>query len=541
VYVFCLFSQYFIILMFISLQQINSNTMDGLKNACEAAGMLNEPADVLTITTLKGINSPSAPLSSSSSGHNITSEEGPNGFSSSPPTKERAQPKMVSHKMVNSCSQTEEDRHFVRNQAVSTDDTSDRKYMSAFGEKAVYKVSSSKSSGEKGSNSSVGAWELIRGKIDSVTGRRNSKERTRDEKKRLSQLAQPTFKREQDDAIAELDNVIESCGRKQNGSNLKRSKRREKEIEKNGGTWPKCRSGPVIEHGTGTILHPRKHKERLPLSVLLSNPPKYPPEGFHNRQDKENQNHQKHQNSLHDHEVPCSAFKSLDGSMVQFSKSGQLLATQKSFLPAPQPRDLTMERKSSSEIERERDRLSALTPSDTSIDFSVKSGNIEKEVLEYYVKKKSSKHSQSDSESNMSPVETLIPSIPPYGVPNKSGTVDRGPSHSRIHSHGSPTSMHPSLIRPPLSLPHYQFTPFPIAPMSHPHPHPHSAGSSIIHNQRYWSPTHLPSSQSGESMMSATAVDTRQYCFEPPYSPPPQVKIINLHDIETYKLIEMVL
>jgi len=51
--------------------------------------------------------------------------------------------------------------------------------------------------------------------------------------------------------------------------------RKTKELDKNGGTWPKARSGPVIEHGTGTILHPRKNKERLPLSVLLNNPPSW--------------------------------------------------------------------------------------------------------------------------------------------------------------------------------------------------------------------------------------------------------------------------
>lgn len=54
--------------------------------------------------------------------------------------------------------------------------------------------------------------------------------------------------------------------------------RKSKELDKNGGTWPKARSGPVIEHGTGTIFHPRKTKERLPLSVLLNNPPSWSPQ-----------------------------------------------------------------------------------------------------------------------------------------------------------------------------------------------------------------------------------------------------------------------
>lgn len=377
------------------------------------------------------------------------------------------------------------------------DSLSDRakNLSSAFGERAVYKVTMPPA--EKPNTQSVKAWDVFVEKLVGV--RRNSKERNRDDKKRLSHVT--TYEREKDDAIAELDNVIDSeldndpYRGKNTGTVVKRSKRREKEMEKNRGTWPKCRSGPVIEHATGTILHPRKTKGRLPLSVLLNSFPKYPPDNY-----KENNSINSNANLR---ELPCSTFKSLDTSMMQYSKSGQLLATQKSFLPAPQP--LNAELKTSSELER-NERLSALTPSDTSIDFSVKSGNIEKEVLEYYMqKKKTMKHSQSDSESNRSPVESL----PAY---LKTSTAERVPSHSRIHSHGSPTAIHASLVRPPFSLPH--FAPF---SMGHPHPHPHS--TNISHTQRYYSPNHLQSSQSGESMLSG---DNRPYSFEPPYSPSPQ-------------------
>jgi len=51
--------------------------------------------------------------------------------------------------------------------------------------------------------------------------------------------------------------------------------RKSKELDKISGTWPKARSSPVIEHGTVTILHPLKNKERLPLYVLLDNPPSW--------------------------------------------------------------------------------------------------------------------------------------------------------------------------------------------------------------------------------------------------------------------------
>ena len=61
------------------------------------------------------------------------------------------------------------------------------------------------------------------------------------------------------------------------GTTKSKKKRKDRESFKNGGTWPRARGGPVIEQGTGTILHPHKqYKERKPLSELLTNMPKYP-------------------------------------------------------------------------------------------------------------------------------------------------------------------------------------------------------------------------------------------------------------------------
>lgn len=476
--------------------------MDGLKSASEAMAIVDEPCDVLTITTLKGSMSP---INSHSSGQIVTSEEERGCFSGSNATSKPV--KRTCQRMVNSCSQTDEERFLGVNNHGVGEEFMDKRYLSsAFGvnERAVYKVS--KSTMEKQSNS--GAWEMIREKIDIVRGRRHSKERNRentDEKKHHRNSSPNTFEQERDDAIAELDSVIESYHRKTSGSGLKRSRRRGKELEKNGGTWPKARNGPMIEHGTGTILHPRKHKERLPLSELLNNPPKYPPDTVHYCSNGGSEQPSRPISIAHDRAVSCSAaYKVQDSnSLMLFNKAGGLLCTQKSFTPTPF-KELMCENKSSTEFnrDRERDRLSVLAPSDGSIDFSVKSGNIGKEVLEYYAKKKSSKYPPSDSESNISPVESLTPSLP---------------SHSRIHSqlYGVPATVHPSLVR---SLPHYPFTPFHV---THPHPHPHSDSVTTSLPARYPSPTHLPSSQSGESI---GLPDSRSYCFEPPYSPAPQVR-----------------
>ncbi|PSN54915.1 hypothetical protein C0J52_01656 [Blattella germanica] len=486
---------------------INNKPMDGLKSAREAMAIMDEPCDILTITTLKGSTSP---VNSNSSGQILTSEEDRGFISSSSNSSKPA--KKTNQRMVNSCSQTEEERLLsVNNHGTTEEYMSDKRYLtSAFGvnERGVYKVN--KSPMEKHSNS--GAWDMIRGKIEFFGGRRLSKERNRDsadDKKHHRNSSPNNFERERDDAIAELDSVIDSISpidhRKTSGSGLKR-RRRGKELEKNGGTWPKARNGPMIEHGTGTILHPRKHKERLPLSELLNNPPKYPPDTVHYSEQSS-----RPVSIAHDRAVSCAAPSSYKTSetntLMHFNKSGGLLCTQKSFTPTPF-KDLMCENKSSQEFnrDRERDRLSGLAPSDGSIDFSVKSGNIGKELLEYYAKKKSSKYPPSDSESNISPVESLTPSLP---------------SHSRIHSqlYGVPaTAVHSSLVR---SLPHYPFTPFQLA---HPHPHPHSDSMTTSLPARYPSPTHLPSSQSGESI---GLPDSRSYCFEPPYSPTPQINLLN--------------
>ncbi|XP_060857189.1 disks large homolog 5-like isoform X2 [Metopolophium dirhodum] len=81
---------------------------------------------------------------------------------------------------------------------------------------------------------------------------------------------------DQKDAIAELDSATDAFkphpALPTTTKYLNRH-RKSKELDKISGTWPKTRSSPVIEHGTGTILHPRKNKERWPLSILFNNLP----------------------------------------------------------------------------------------------------------------------------------------------------------------------------------------------------------------------------------------------------------------------------
>ncbi|XP_016842618.1 disks large homolog 5 isoform X4 [Nasonia vitripennis] len=207
---------------------INSKPMEGVTSSHEAMTILNDTStDVLTITTLKGI-----PLTASSSADTLPID---GSFS---PEKQ---------KMVNSCSQTEQERMMLK---ASSDDYDRRCMMSSnFGDRSVYKVSKSLSNEKTGISN---AWENFREKIDIVRGRRHSKDR--DDKKKSHRNSSPnTFEQEQD-AIAKLDSVIESYHKKTNNGNngvLKRSKRRG--VGTNGGGTGSGISGTSgVSSGSGT-------------------------------------------------------------------------------------------------------------------------------------------------------------------------------------------------------------------------------------------------------------------------------------------------
>ncbi|KAL0275028.1 UNVERIFIED_CONTAM: hypothetical protein PYX00_003016 [Menopon gallinae] len=286
----------------------------------------------------------------------------------------------------------------------------------------------SKSNSRAKSSGSTGTWNTIMEKFHNVTGPKTSKR----EEKKVRNISPPVdaFEREQDDAIAELDSVIDTYHPKQ-------SKPKEKGLEQNGGTWPKVRGGPIIHQGTGTILHPRKTKVRLPLSDILPN----------NSVNKYQNDFPRRTNT----QRPVSDF-------VPFTKSGQLLDS----FPSASFKDTSLE----FERDPDRDTLSVLAPSDGSLDLSVKSGNTGKDVIDYYACRRN-RYVASDSESNMSPVETSLP------------------SHVRGHSQLCPSTG----LR---SLSHYSYT-------HHPHPHVFT---------RYPSPTHIPFTHSGDSIGGFSSFDT---------------------------------
>lgn len=440
--------------------------MDGVTSAHEATSILNDhTSDVLTITTLKGI-----PLPASGSAEAISMDA-----SFSIPEKQ---------KMVNNCSQTEQERLLLK---ANSDAYYERRYITPnFGDRSVYKVSKSMSS-EKPSGGISNAWDNIRDKISFPRGRKHSKDRE-EKKKRHRNLSPSTFDQEQaTEAIAELDSVLESeetgdhhkkGGEVKNGVVLKRSKRRGTEKgEKNGGTWPKARGGPLIQNGTGTILHPRKTKERLPLSVLLNQPPKY--ESYNYNRVSNPIPLMNFSNVSNRHTV----YKAVETPVPVFSKSGQLFG-QKSFTPGIQFKDISIDsKKSASDLDASDSRLaSSLGPSESSIDFSVKS--------DYITTKKQ------DSQQ-----------------PSSSRTEQHSRVYSQLYASGGATPGPRSGPQISVGPGNFSFPAYGHA-HAHAHPHPHQQNSSLC--SRYPSPPSLPSAQSGESI---GLPDARSFCFEPPYSP----------------------
>lgn len=443
--------------------------MDTVTSVHEAMAILNDTTvDVLTITTLKGIPVPSAASSETMTMDGFAAEK---------------------QKMVNSCSQTEQERMMLK---ASSDDY-ERRYLSTnFAERNVAYKAAKSVSGEKSSGIS-NAWDNFREKIDIVRGRKHgSKER--DDKKKSHRNSSPNTYEQEQDAIAELDSVIDSYHKKTNNGVLKRSKRRgaEKE-EKNGGTWPKARGGPLIQNGTGTILHPRKTKERFPLSVIL---PKYdnysrisnptPLTSFSNVSNRH------------------TVYKAVETPLPSFTKSGQLYS-QRSFTPAVQFKDIPIDKKPAEFVEsastaETRLGSSALAPSETSIiDFSLKSGGRD---LDYF------------AAASKRPQKYTTPAGSETQTP-ESALQQHNRAHSQLYSAGSSSGPRQQIVTTAAAAGNFPFSHSYVPAHSHHshHPQPNSLSS------RYPSPPSLPSAQSGESI---GLPDARSYCFEPPYSPAPQ-------------------
>ncbi|XP_043192461.1 disks large homolog 5-like [Amphibalanus amphitrite] len=275
---------------------------------------------------------------------------------------------------------------------------------------------------------------------DIVCSGRRSKERSAPTEARIDDEAQ--------NVLDQFNAVLESSEK------ADKRRRRGRRREERNGTWPKYRGGGgaggsteltalAAAAGAATVSRPGRRRERMPLSMLVDDTTKL------------DKSYEKSEESL---------------AASPFDPYNYLLREQYGAARAPPPPDLG----------------ASLTPSDTSIDFSVKSVKLDKEGLEYYTKK-SGKYSQSDSESNVSPVETgssLAVTYLTEGAAAAAGGA-AGPAAGRAHLrslYGSPVSFVP-----------------PYMPYTHTHTHTHAPTS------RYSSPVpvHLSAVSAAEQRRSA--------------------------------------
>ena len=258
----------------------------------------------------------------------------------------------------------------------------------------------------------------------------------------------------EDLALAELDSVINSYhssssggGAKSTGEKGKRSRRNKESHSrgggsgidpvggnpfKNGGTWPRTRGGPIIDYGTGTILHPQKHKkERLPLKELLSNLPNYPPETSTSQVSKKKTEHsEKPSGQQHPHNISAPAevvrrnedlfsrgnhMRGVDPSSAGISVANNTSTSSRRARPVTaydilnDPRYVNMDptksnmlpldnREGSSRKSSIREAAVIAPLSPTAIDNSVKSAQMGKEIIERYLKKSKTSTSPQYSE-----------------------------------------------------------------------------------------------------------------------------------------------
>jgi len=528
---------------------INEANMDHVRSVQDATALLNQAHDVLSITLQKNSTS-YGPLSSSSSGHCMMEDDklcSPKTFSAATsPIKEtiRHGSRELVKKLISRDVQTE-------------------KYAGGFNSSSssekVYNVT------KAGSRESKSPWgqftETVKEKLETVRGRRYSKEQgerdrhdtsdasrrsesghysdsgrrfgsSRGESSHSREHEPKPFDQDKEDALAELDSVLNSyhIGANGKGNGSSKKKRKDRDSFKNGGTWPRARGGPVIEHSTGTILHPHKYKERLPLSELLSNVPKYPIEQGESRLEdikqeppsviyREDQRARYSRNKYRDHRATTYDLVSSYAErqdLVAGNQSYHLLAQSISRDSSLGDRLKSISRDGSED--RKGGYMSALTPSDTSIDDSVKSGNVGKDVLLKYLKHKPSRLATSDSD-HTSPIEQLSPPLTMQSNSLYKPDLPKSTAEYYHHVHG------PSLTRP---------APSGFSPYFPSHQHPPTPASMALHqimsSPRYSSPPPLlPPTVSGESILGSPIPrpyedHSRLY---PPLEPPQSLSSIS--------------
>ncbi len=251
-----------------------------------------------------------------------------------------------------------------------------------------------------------------------------------------------------------------------------------------GGTWPRTRGGPVIDQGTGTILHPQKvKKERLPLSELLNNLPKYPPEKKKSSGGHSEQIITRATPSRRTAPRPLTTY----GGMMEASADRE--AVYRPLEPASLPLQFI-------------DQQQGIRTASSGIDDSVKSAHPGKDALAKYLRKAPSSTLKSPSPSS-NPPSSMALSHHLTVYPSAAASA-ASPSYAALKSPHDMVSARgePSPYGKPSFSPYFAAPPPPAGP---PPPPPQSSSSS----PRYSSPPPLVSAASGDSLLGSPIPDYR--------------------------------
>ncbi|GAB6028550.1 hypothetical protein CHUAL_002693 [Chamberlinius hualienensis] len=457
---------------------INRIAPDHVRSGAEATRLLDIGGETLVLSVLKSV-SHSAPLSSSSSGHNIQDNMDSDKNSvlksyNGSPTKDnyRSNGKEHAKKLITSSSQTDE---------CSLGHSSQRVVLK-------------KSSDEPGINSNNSSTQILLDKL-----LRERKDKRND---------WYSYFQEEEAALAKLDSVIKTAS----SSKTKSKKKRVKESEKNGGTWPKYRGPPleVMECCPGTMTQVHRKKERVSLAALLTNP-KHQSSFYEGKKclDREHERDRVRERReieielidrvVEDHRLVVEVidyqividvlflFIRLimeEPVMQQINSTGNF---SKSSFQSPNS-GLGSDSKSGSQA-----NYSASSSMEFNLDFSVVSANRDKEVLDKYYKNKKSRpksaiYLQTDSE-NFSPSDGSLP--------NRQTSLD-GPMTSLykqpLMDHLSdPMNLSPHMS-PRISAVHERIA-----------SQPSYISSSVNHSAPLHTSGHIPSYySSGESLLSGS-------------------------------------
>lgn len=347
---------------------MNNLSLEGMHSVSEVQKCLEESGEVILLSVMKSVGPVGAPLSSSSSSHNIGD------------TLETTFKSTMPNKVDKSSQATDESRlEGLIPVGVSSPESS----QTVVAEFRAEDQSPLKSDYTHVRKSSQPANYPPTAQSNSLLDR--AYQRIFKEPRSKNTHGANAMSMQEAEATAALDSVIDHFSQMPELKATKRRKKKEKDKVKNGGTWPKYR-GPPLDYsdvGTATVRAPQKKKERKSIHSIAAFPKQfsiYEPKGQNMNPgggDCTSSQMQREHDSYyvsykHNHVQPMSSRSTMTG------------------MPVIRPNSPTYHSSpTSTPIKKATDHIHFSTASSpaTSLDYSVVSAQRDKEVLEFYKNK----------------------------------------------------------------------------------------------------------------------------------------------------------